>query len=412
MKIAILHYSTAPVVGGVESVIQAHLEQFADAGFNLTVISGRGDAASLPKGVHFILIPEIDTLHPRIAAQTVDLNRGVVPSDFEQMTGQLMNKLHPVIKDVDHLIVHNVLTKHFNLPLTAALFRLMDDGALKHVVAICHDLTWSSPHSRNKVFSAYPWELLKTIHSRVTYVAISLRRQQEIQETFGLPVEEIPILYNGVDAQNLLNLSAEGRELVDYMRLLESDLIMVMPVRVTQAKNIELALKLTAALKEAGCAPKLVVTGPPDPHSKASLAYYQALKELRSQLGVENEAVFVYETGNTQDVGRMVDMLVVSDLLRVSDLMLMPSHREGFGMPILEAGLLGIPIFSTAVPAAVEIAKENFHLIQADADPKQLANFILNTLGKKREHHLRVEVRRNYTWKHIFEKDLLPLLKQ
>lgn len=412
MKIAILHYSTAPVVGGVESVIQAHLEQFADAGFNLTVISGRGDAASLPKGVHFILIPEIDTLHPRIAAQTVDLNRGIVPSDFEQMTGQLMKKLHPVIKDVDHLIVHNVLTKHFNLPLTAALFRLMDDGALKHVVAICHDLTWSSPHSRNKVFSAYPWELLKTIHSRVTYVAISLRRQQEIQETFGLPVEEIPILYNGVDAQNLLNLTAEGRELVDYMRLLESDLIMVMPVRVTQAKNIELALKLTAALKEVGCAPKLVVTGPPDPHSKASLAYYQALKELRSQLGVENEAVFVYETGNTQDVGRMVDMLVVSDLLRVSDLMLMPSHREGFGMPILEAGLLGIPIFSTAVPAAVEIAKENFHLIQADADPKQLANFILNTLGKKSEHHLRVEVRRNYTWKHIFEKDLLPLLKQ
>ncbi len=412
MKIAILHYSTAPVVGGVESVIQAHLEQFVAAGFNLTVISGRGDAVSLPEGVSFISIPEIDTLHPGIAAQTEDLNRGIVPADFEQMTGQLMDKLHPVLKDVDHLIVHNVLTKHFNLPLTAALFRLMDAGVLKHVVAICHDLTWSSPNSRNKVFPAYPWELLKTIHARVTYVAISMKRQQEIHETFGLPVEKIPILYNGVDTKNLLNLTAEGRELIDQMRLLESDLIMLMPVRVTQAKNIELALRLTAALKKTGCAPKLVVTGPPDPHSEASLAYYQTLRDLRSQLGVENEAFFVYESGNTQDGGRMVDMPVVSDLLRVSDLMLMPSHREGFGMPILEAGLLGIPIFSTAVPAAVEIAKENFHLIQADADPEQLAKLIVDTLGTKSEHCLRVEVRRNYTWKRVFEKDLLPLLQQ
>jgi len=184
-----------------------------------------------------------------------------------------------------------------------------------------------------------------------------------------------------------------------------------MPVRMTQAKNIELALRLTAALKNEGCAPKLVVTGPPDPHSEASLSYYQSLKDLRSQLGVEDEAFFVYEYGDKPGDGHTVDMSVVSDLLRVSDLMLMPSHREGFGMPILEAGLLGIPIFSTAVPAAVEIAKEKFHLIEADADPEKLAKFILTTLGRKSEHQLRVELRKNYTWNHLFEKVLLPLLK-
>jgi len=409
LKIAILHYSTAPVVGGVESVIQAHVEQFTDAGVNLTVISGRGGAALLPKGVRFISIPAIDTLHPRIAALTEELNTGVVPADFEPMTAQLVNRLRPVVKDLDHLIVHNVLTKHFNLPLTAALYRLMDSGVIKHVVAICHDLTWSSPNSRNKVFPAYPWDLLKTIHARVTYAAISMKRQQEIHDTFGLPVENVPVLYNGVDAPNLFNLTDEGRKLIDHMRLWESDLVMLMPVRVTQAKNIELALRLTAALKKKGCAPKLVVTGPPDPHSAASLAYYRSLKELRGRLGIEREAFFVYEY---EGGGHMVDLPVVADLLRVCDLMLMPSHREGFGMPILEAGLLGIPIFSTAVPAAVEIAKENFHLIQADDDPEQLAELILNTLGSKSEHRLRVEVRRNYTWKRIFESDLLPLLKQ
>jgi glycosyltransferase involved in cell wall biosynthesis len=407
-KIAILHYSTSPVVGGVESVIKAHVEQFIERGFNLTVISGRGDAASLPEEVRYLSIPEIDTKHPKIAALTDELNRGVVPVDFELTTGLLMKKLRPIVKDVEHLIIHNVLTKHFNLPLTSALYRLMDTGDLKHVVAICHDLSWSSPNSRDKVYPAHPWNLLRTCHVGVTYVAISRKRQQEIHETFRLPVEEIPILYNGINAPNLFNLTPEGRELIDHLGLWESDLIMLMPVRVTQAKNIELALRLTAALKKKSRAPRLVVTGPPDPHNAASLSYYQSLKELRSRLGIEKEALFVYEFGKD---GRIVDMPVVADLLRVCDLMLMPSHREGFGMPILEAGLLGVPIFSTAVPAAVEIAKGNFNLIGEDADPEQLAEFVRNKLDEKSEHRLRVKVRENYTWSRIFENELLPLLK-
>lgn len=390
-------------------MIQAHVEQFAKAGSNLTVISGRGDKASLPKSVNYIAIPEIDTLHPQITALTEELNRGRVPGNFEQISAQIMNELRPIVRNIDHLIVHNVLTKHFNLPLTAAIYGLMDSGDLRRVLAICHDLTWSSPNSRDKVYPAYPWELLKSVHTGVTYAAISAKRQQEIHSTFGLPIEQIPILYNGVDASKIFNLTAGGRELIDHMDLWNSDLVMLMPVRITQAKNIELALRLTAALKKMGYAPKLVVTGPPDPHSEVSMAYYQSLKEMRSQLGVTNEVFFVYEYG---DGRHLVDMTVVSDLLRVTDLMLMPSHREGFGMPILEAGLLGVPIFSTAVPAAVEIAKENFHLIEKDINAERLAVLVQTALAMKIEHRLRVEVRRNYTWKRIFEKDLLPLLEQ
>jgi len=410
MNTAILHYSTLPVVGGVESVIQAQAVQFAAADLSLTVITGRGDAKSLPQGVHFISVPEIDTLHPEIAAATALLNTGIVPDNFESLTDRLTKKMRPILRDFDHVIVHNVFTKHFNLPLTAALFHLMDENVLKHAIALCHDLTWSSPNSRDKVYSSYPWELLKTTHRNVTYMAISRKRQLEVCATFGLSINKVNILYNGVDANALLNLTDEGCKLIDRMELWESDLIMLMPVRITQAKNIEFAMRVVAALKTMNCSPKLIVTGPPDPHDIDSISYYRSLTKLRDELGIENEVCFVYELGIKHGGGYVIDQSVVYDFLRVADLMFMPSHREGFGIPVLEAGLIGIPIFSTAVPAAEELAQDCVFVIKEGVDPLHLAKVILTALNENKEHRLRVKVRQNYTWKAIFERDLLPLL--
>jgi predicted glycosyltransferase len=59
MKVAILHYSVAPVVGGVEAVIQAHAALFVEAGFQVTLIAGVGEQDALPAGVELIRIPAI-----------------------------------------------------------------------------------------------------------------------------------------------------------------------------------------------------------------------------------------------------------------------------------------------------------------------------------------------------------------
>ncbi|MBN1537379.1 MAG: glycosyltransferase family 4 protein [Anaerolineales bacterium] len=411
MKTAILHYSTAPVIGGVESVIQAHAEQFADAGLDLTVIAGRGEASAMPRGVDFIGIDEIDTLHPQISAATDRLNSGEIPDTFDGLVKSLAARLRPLFAEYDHIIVHNVLTKHFNLPLTTALFHLMDEGLIKHPIAWCHDLTWSSPSSRDKVYPAYPWELLKKYRPDVTYVAVSEQRQKEVIETFGCLPEQVHIVYNGVNPVTLFGLSIEGAALMNRLDLLSADLIFLMPVRVTKAKNIEFALELVAAIKKLNCRPKLVLTGPPDPHDPDSMAYYQSLLELRRRLGVENEMRFVYESGLHPDAGYFIGDNIVSELYRVADAMLMPSHREGFGMPVLEAGLLGLPVISTPMPALRELAQENALTISNKANPDSLARQILNWLGNKPEHALRVKARQSYTWKSIFKRQILPLLK-
>ncbi len=407
---AVLHYAAPPVVGGVEAVIEAHLRTFVATGYPIAVIAGRGNEQALPAEVEFVHIPEIDTQHPEVADLSSHLQEGRLPDSFDDVVEHLVDRLTPTVARFNTLIVHNAFTKRFNLPLTAALFELLDRQAISHCIAWCHDVGWTSEHSRPNLHPGYPWELLRTYREDVTYVTVSEARQHELAGLLERPPEEIRVVYNGVDPHFLMGLTQEGHELVDRLNLLESDLIMLMPVRVTQAKNIELALRVVAALKSRGKDVKLVVTGPPDPHDEDSMAYFRELQELRRELDVEDAMRFVFESGPGSEEGFTIGMAVVADLLRSSDVVFMPSHREGFGMPVLEAGLLGKPVVCTAVPAAEEIGGEDVTIIDPDGDPEEIAERVRSLVDGTPIHRLRRRVRDRYSWKAIFRRDIEPLL--
>ena len=409
--VAILHYSASSVVGGVEAVINAQLKEFIRAGMISTVIAGRGHITALPSNANFIEIPEIDSKLPEINKINRELEVGRVHVNFETLETQLVNLLDPVLREFDHLIIHNVFTKHFNLPLTGALHRLLDQGVIQNGIAWCHDFTWTSPSSRSKVHPGYPWDLLRTQRSDCVYVAGSKERQQTLAGLFECPIDEIKVVYNGVDPIQTLGLSDQGMTLVNKLDLMESDINILMPVRITQAKNIEFALEVVAALKKMGLSPMLIVTGPPDPHDPKSMNYYQYLKDLRDELGVADDMCFIFEAGSDPDEPFFIDEQVVGDLYRISDVMFMPSHREGFGMPVMEAGLVGIPIVCRDVPAAKELADREASIFSADADAGQVATRLVQMLERSPTARLRRRVRKQYTWQAIFEDAIQPLLQ-
>ncbi|HET9588100.1 MAG TPA: glycosyltransferase family 4 protein [Anaerolineales bacterium] len=410
-RVGILHYSAAPVVGGVESVIQTHARLFVEAGCRTTVLAGRGEQAALPPGAELVHISRLDSGHPQILALSQELEQGNVPQGFDEMVNQLVEDLLPALRARDLVIVHNVFTKHFNLPLTAALFRLLQESSLTRCVAWCHDITWTSPNSRSKVHPGYPWDLLRTYHPEMTYVTVSGHRQQELADLLGCEPERIRVIYNGVNPEELFALSDVGLALIDRLDLWESDLNLLMPVRVTQAKNIELALQVAAALKARGIRPKLIVTGPPDPHDRMNMEYFRSLVSLRRQLDIVGEMRFVYESGPS-DQPFLVDMSLVGEIMRVSDALFMPSHREGFGMPILEAGLVGIPVFcADTIPAAQEIGGADVVRFSPEADPGEIAGLILKWAEESPVLRLRRRVRQRLTWQTIFRSQILPLLE-
>jgi glycosyltransferase involved in cell wall biosynthesis len=408
-KVAILHYTAPPVVAGVEAVIEAHTQLLLDNGCSVSVIAGRGEASALPSGVDVVVFSELDSQHEEVAEISARLEMGEVPPGFEEMVNFLADRLGPVLDGFHNVIVHNVFTKHFNLPLTAALWQLLDEGAVRGCIAWCHDFTWTSPSSRRNVHAGYPWDLLRTYRGDVVYVTVSSRRQRVLAELLSCPEERIRVVFNGVDPERLLGLCPQGESLIARLGLLESDLVMLMPVRVARVKNIEFGIRVVAELKEQGRSPKLVVTGPPDAHDVESMAYLEELRGLRRECGVEEEVHFVYEasaSGRPLTIGSRV----VGDLYRVSDLMLMPSRREGFGMPVLEAALVGIPVFCTDVPAADEIGRADVVLFDTAEPPAKVAGRILEWVEESRVHRLRRRVRQQFTWQAMFRDDILPLL--
>jgi glycosyltransferase involved in cell wall biosynthesis len=228
---------------------------------------------------------------------------------------------------------------------------------------------------------------------------------------FGCSSDQVHVIYNGVDPAKLLALSDDGMALINRLDLWDSDLNLLMPVRVTQAKNIELALGVVSALKKRDIRPRLVVTGPPDPHDRMNMEYFQTLLRLREELDVCHEMRFVYESGPSPAEPLIIDMPVVAQLLRVSDALFMPSHREGFGMPVLEAGLVGIPAFcANRIPAAAEIGGREVISFSPDANPDQVAGLILAWGKDNPVLGLRQKVRRNLSWESIFQREILPLL--
>jgi glycosyltransferase involved in cell wall biosynthesis len=410
-RIAILHYAAPPVIGGVESVLEAHASLFIRHGYDVTVIAGRGEAAALPQHVKFLPLPMIDSQHPEITAMNQQLEQGIVPANFEKIKEELVQTLKPILTDFNAVIVHNIFTKHFNLPLTAALFTLLDEDVVGNWIAWSHDFTWTSPNSSSKVFPKYPWDLLRKPHPKLQQVVVSKNRQKDLAELYQVDPKKIHVVYNGVDAETLLGLSSTAMRIVSLCGLTKSDLTLLMPVRVTQAKNIEFALHMLAEIKQAGLNPKLILTGPPDPHDPQNMAYFEALKTLRDELGLQENMRFVYELTGNKGEPLTLSMDVVGELFRAADLLLMPSHREGFGMPILEAGLCGLAVFSAPIPATVEIGQTDVHWIDIHEKPAVAAQQILDWCENNQIYHMRRRVRQHYTWEALFQHKIKPLIE-
>ena len=225
-----------------------------------------------------------------------------------------------------------------------------------------------------------------------------------------MPREKVNVIYNGIDTDVLVGISSESRRLIDNLKLEEAELLLLMPVRVTQAKNIEFALRVLRELRQNGCQAQMILTGPPDPHDPENLSYFQSLKDLRKKLGLQAYFHFIYESGEKPEDGTILNMETVGGLYRICDALFMPSRREGFGMPVLEAGLLGKPIFASNIPAVEEIGQADVHLLDIQRDPAVAAQMILNWAANDPAYRLRKKIRENFTWGQIFVKQIDPLL--
>ena len=406
-RVAILHFATPPIVGGVESTIDHHARLLAEAGYEVEVIGGRGEQFS-PR-VGFQRIPQIDSRNPQVLSVGAALAQGNIPPEFSELQAQIAAALRPILSDTQVCIVHNAITLHKNLALTAALRQLADEKVTRFI-AWCHDFAWQDALYAPDLHPGYPWDLLQTAWPGVRYVVVSEHRRARLATLLKLPAEQIEVITPGVDIAEFLKLEPITKRLVRQLDLLAADPVLLLPARITRRKNIEFAIRVTASLARQKPWVRLIVTGPPGPHNPKNIAYLEELLALAEGLAVSSQVNFLFQFGESGEHLRLSDACI-SDLYHLADLLIFPSRREGFGIPVLEAGLARLPVFAADIPTVAESAGDWAQRFDPDDDPNRVADQIASYLEDDPGYQLHRRVIRQYSWQSIVKNRLMRLIE-
>ena len=151
----------------------------------------------------------------------------------------------------------------------------------------------------------------------------------------------------------------------------------------------------------------LIVTGPLGPHNPANVDYFKKLQSLRESLSLERNVLFLAEL-----VPEFLPDEVVSDFYKLADALFLPSREEGFGIPVLEAGLSGIPIFCADIPPLRDLGLDYVSYFSPDGSPSEIASMIVEQLSFSPLFGFRTHVRSHYTWREIYSKQIKMLIRK
>ena len=403
-----MHYTCPPVIGGVETILYEQARRLAARGHSITVISGRGGPLPEDDGIRLAIIPQLDSRDAQVTDVRERLLEGQVPEDFAPLRDRIQRELAPIMDELDVLIVHNALSLHFNLPLTAALWSMAQRPAPR-IIAWIHDLSWVNPLYRPQMHPGEPWDLLRRANPRIAPVFVSAQRMLEWQELTATNVDDRQVIPNGIDPATLLRLGPRSLELAHDLHLLDGDIILLAPVRITRRKQLEWAIEAAAGVRDSGERVQLLITGPPGPHDPHSMEYVAELKALAARLHLQTAVHFLFEHSTANRDRYAVDAATLSDLYMLSDVVVLPSDSEGFGLPLAEAAIFRAPVVCTDVPAFLELAREGVVIVQRTTGSAGFTAGVLQAVNSPRAR-LRRDVLTRLSWDRIIADRIEPLL--
>lgn len=357
MKIALLHYSTWPEMGGVENVVRDQANMLHRAGHEVKVLTGTGQ--DIEEGPEFVLLPELAPDFELNKSVRAVLDRGQSDQKFSQYRSALVEALKKALAGVEVTIVHNVFTLHLNLALTRALHDL---APTHRMIAWTHDLTATNSDYALPNPTQPPWNLMRTSSPDVTYVATSDSRADELKTKLK-PAVTAQVIPNMVDPARLFNLTEEMCESLASLLIPWRDFVFLLPAPLVVRKNIDFAIEVVRKLVEEERNPLLLITGAKTANNPASEHYGTFLRQSLPE-SLRTHVVFVSDFLTVYDD-------IMRDLYLLSDCLLFPSKQEGFGLPILEAALHRMPIWCNDIPA--------YRALEGQG------TFLLNDIGKLSE---------------------------
>jgi mannosylglucosylglycerate synthase len=394
MKIAIVHYTFWPVIGGVESVIRQHAQLISRHGHEVAILCGEGGA--FDQQIQTMVFPELNSQEPLVRAAQEEAYNGRPGQAYFRVLEALQKELAPLFKKFDRIIVHNLFTMPFNLAGTQALSGLAEQG--RKTIAWTHDLAASNPDYKIPPYRTF--DLIRERQSGVTYVTISEARATEFRNVMGSEVDAI--IPNGLDLAGACTLTPEVANLVRDD--LPTSIILFYPTRILLRKNIAFALQIVGALRDLGLQVRLLISGAPDSHNLSSAEHFAGLKRLAADLQVQGSVTWVNELF-------YVDERQLHSLYMVADAMLFPSRQEGFGLPMLEAAAHRLPVFCSNIEPLKSIALFGTLLFDLRDAPRNVAERIRNAFEQDAIFKRKKQLLRDYSAERLYVDKIEPMFR-
>lgn len=411
-KIAIVHYTFLPVIAGVEFFIKDQAILLSNHGFEVKIISGTGKNFH-PK-IKVDVIPELNSRNSTYLKMRRVFDQGKIPSGFEKEVKKVTKKLKNSLKNIDICIAHQATTMHFNFLLTKALYQLIKENPKIKFISWAHDTTFLDQNylkKYSKFRNKYPWNLLTKKWSKIKYITISKTRQEQLAKLFKISKNKIKVVSNGIDLISFWQLDKEVKKIFYQEKLYNCDLVGVLPMRIVRRKNIEMALKIIAALKKFVPKIKYIITGALDFQNPDVKEYFFTLKKLRKKLNLEKNVLFLADYKLNK---KRIDLekLKINQLYLLADFLLAPSKIEGFGMPLIEAAAMKTPIICSDIKIFKEIGKNDVFYFNLKENPIKIAKKILKFLEKISSQRIFRRIIKKYDLENIYQEKIKAILNK
>jgi len=412
-KIAIIHYSSPPIIAGVELVIKDHADMMASDGYYVKIISGKG--TKYRDDIDFELIPEINPRNEKYLKMRGEFEKGKMPKEFESYKNKLKIKLVKALKNIDVCIIHQALTMHFNFALTQALLEIIEENKKIKFIHWTHDATFLD-HNYKKKFHRYinqfPWKLITKMYSKVEYISITEFRRKQFAKFFKASGKKIVAVPNGVKIESFFKLDSEFKDIISNLNLFSCDLVACLPTRIVRRKNLEKAIEIIAEMKKLKLNIKYLITGAQDFQNPDSVHYFNDLKKLSLKLGVKKDVIFLSDYKLASGKNFNLEDINIQNLYLLSDFLLVPSVLEGFGLQLIEAGMTKTPVICNDILPFQEIAKNDAYIFKLNDNPKVIAKNIIKYLEKIPTSRLYRRTIKDYLLDNIYQERIKPLLRK
>lgn len=341
--VALIHFTGPPAIGGIEDLLTLQAATLTEMGVDVRLVVGNKSENS---GIDVRCIPELLPTNDRVVASIRAL-AGAWPRENHPVVRSVVRSLLNAIEGCTQCWVHNIFTVNLNPFAGEALRMVAASTESIRFVAWCADVSITS-----RFVAPTQSRPLPVLPVGTDVVAISRDRAQELTEFFSVSSDRIRVIPPPLDVTKWLEMGPEARKFIYDLNLLHASPIVFVPAKALPHKGLQRAVALGMALKQMFPRPSVLVTAAPSPHEpERSLTLLRQLQESIQTNHLEETVTLCSQT-----YGEPVRRGTVLALMHLSDVLYVPSDEEGYGMPLLEALALRLPIICTDLPAMRESA--------------------------------------------------------